>query len=56
MNVYPAAGLIAYARRDIPMYIIDPNDVNCIDNRKIIFIKEKASSGMKRLYDILVTQ
>jgi NAD-dependent deacetylase len=56
MNVYPAAGLIAYARRDIPIYIIDPNEVNYIGDRKIIFIKEKASSGMKRLYDILVTK
>jgi NAD-dependent deacetylase len=56
MNVYPASGLIEYARRDIPVYIIDPNEVNYSGNREIIFIKEKASSGMKRLYDILVNQ
>jgi NAD-dependent deacetylase len=53
MNVYPAAGLIEYARRDIPVYIIDPNDVNYYGSRKIISVKEKASSGMKRLYEIL---
>ncbi|MDR1583253.1 MAG: NAD-dependent deacylase [Prevotellaceae bacterium] len=56
MNVYPAAGLIEYARPDIPIYIIDPNDVNYAGNRKIIFIKEKASSGMKRLYEILTVE
>ncbi|MDR1339581.1 MAG: NAD-dependent deacylase [Prevotellaceae bacterium] len=56
MNVYPAAGLVEYAPRNIPVYIIDPNDVNYTGNRKIIFIREKASIGMKRLYDILTAQ
>jgi NAD-dependent deacetylase len=56
MNVYPAAGLIEYARTNIPIYIIDPNDVNYYGSRKIIFIKEKASSGMKRLYEILTAE
>jgi NAD-dependent deacetylase len=56
MNVYPAAGLIEYARTNIPVYLIDPNDVNYYGGRKITFIKEKASSGMKRLYDILTAE
>jgi NAD-dependent deacetylase len=56
LNVYPAAGLIEYARRDVPVYIIDPDNVNCADKRNIVFIKEKASSGMKRLYEILTAQ
>jgi NAD-dependent deacetylase len=56
MNVYPAAGLIEYARQDIPVYLIDPNEVNYFGRRKIIFIKEKASSGMKRLYEILTAE
>jgi NAD-dependent deacetylase len=56
MNVYPAAGLIEYARPNIPVYIIDPNSVNYSGNKKIIFIKEKASSGMKHLYEILTTE
>jgi NAD-dependent deacetylase len=54
MNVYPAAGLIEYAPRDIPVYLIDPNEVNYAGRRKITFIKEKASTGMKRLYEILI--
>jgi NAD-dependent deacetylase len=56
LNVYPAAGLIGYTRPDIPVYIIDPNDVNYSGYKNIIFIREKASTGMKRLYDILMTE
>jgi NAD-dependent deacetylase len=53
MNVYPAAGLIEYAKMDIPVYLIDPNDVHYNGRRKITVIKEKASAGMKRLYEEL---
>jgi NAD-dependent deacetylase len=56
MNVYPAAGLIEYARPNIPIYIIDPNNVNYSGSKKIIFINEKASSGMKYLYGILTAE
>jgi NAD-dependent deacetylase len=56
MNVYPAAGLVEYARPNIPIYLIDPNDVQYYGHRKITFIKEKASSGMKRLYEILTDE
>ena len=28
MQVYPAAGLIHYAKSDTPLYLIDPNDVD----------------------------
>jgi NAD-dependent deacetylase len=56
MNVYPAARLIEYAPRDIPVYLIDPNEVNYSGRRKITFIKEKASVGMKRLYEILTAE
>ncbi len=27
MNVYPAAGLLDYVKRNIPVYLIDPKDV-----------------------------
>jgi NAD-dependent deacetylase len=56
MNVYPAAGLVEYARPDIPVYLIDPNETNYSGRRKITYIKEKASSGMKRLYEILTAE
>jgi NAD-dependent deacetylase len=44
MQVYPAAGLVSYARSDIPIYLIDPNNVPVMS--KVTHIKEKASSGM----------
>jgi NAD-dependent deacetylase len=53
MNVYPAAGLIEYAKPGIPIYLIDPNDVHYNGRRKITVIKEKASEGMKQLYEII---
>jgi NAD-dependent deacetylase len=52
LNVYPAAGLIDYAPTGIPIYLIDPNDVNTSSN-KITFIKEKGSIGIRKLMDIL---
>jgi NAD-dependent deacetylase len=49
MQVYPAAGLIHYVRRDVPFFLIDPNDVPAPDN--VVVIKEKASKGMEILKD-----
>jgi NAD-dependent deacetylase len=47
MQVYPAAGLIHYARRGIPVFLIDPNDVPAPNN--VVVIREKASTGMEVL-------
>ena len=49
LNVYPAAGLLYSARRNAQIYVIDPKDVQAIA-RKVIFIKEKATTGMKRVW------
>jgi len=46
LNVYPAAGLVGYADRNAPIYLIDPNEVS-YRGRKINFIREKASVGME---------
>lgn len=54
LNVYPAAGLLNYVKPNIPIFLIDPNDVNCY--RKVTLIKEKASTGVTRLAEILKTQ
>lgn len=53
MQVYPAAGLINYIRPGIPTYLIDPAEVTVSSNIKII--KEKASSGLKKLKNELVS-
>lgn len=46
LQVYPAAGLYAYAKSDTPIYIIDPKDVPVRDGR-ITHIKEVATRGME---------
>ncbi len=52
MQVYPAAGLINYAKPGIPIYLIDPQDVN-VPTKNILVIKKRASEGMKELKEIL---
>jgi NAD-dependent deacetylase len=51
--VYPAAGLINYVRKGVPIYLIDPNPVNPPDNRKVETIKEVASKGVEILIEKL---
>jgi len=52
LNVYPAAGLINYVPQNIPIFLIDPNEVNT-PSRDVKFIKEKAGVGVEKLIDIL---
>ena len=49
--VYPAAGLLHYARPGIPVYLIDPNPVSAGD--RVQQIQKGASEGMKELIKIL---
>jgi NAD-dependent deacetylase len=49
LAVYPAAGLIDYVPRNIPVYIIDPNEIHTSVYRKIEFIQENASVGIEVL-------
>lgn len=53
MQVYPAAGLLHYARPGIPMYLIDPNDVEIHSNR-VTVIRKGASEGVKILKEELL--
>ena len=46
LQVYPAAGLYAYAGADVPIYLIDPKDVPVRDSR-ITHIKDVATKGME---------
>lgn len=52
LSVYPAAGLYRYARRDAPIYLIDPQDVPVHDSR-VMHIREKATVGMKKFEEII---
>ena len=54
LNVYPAAGLLMYVRPGVPVYYIDPNPAeSAILQSNITIIKDKATSGMRKLKDIL---
>ncbi len=54
--VYPAAGLINYAPSTIPIYVIDPNEVQTPFHKKIEFIQEKAGVGVGLLKDMLLAR
>jgi len=53
MNVYPAAGLISYVSGNVPVYIIDPNEVPIPGNSRVHIIREKAGDGVRKLIEIL---
>ncbi|MDR1526238.1 MAG: NAD-dependent deacylase [Dysgonamonadaceae bacterium] len=51
MQVYPAAGLLHYARPGVPVYLVDPAEVNVSSNVEVI--REKASKGLAIVRDKL---
>lgn len=53
MQVYPAAGLIHYAKGGIPVYLIDPNPVDSSSYLQVEIIREKAGKGMTILREKL---
>src|SRR5664280_1772885 len=54
LNVYPAAGLIAYAPAKASLWLIDPKEVIIPINRKVEVIQEKASKGIGILTERLL--
>jgi len=54
MQVYPAAGLIDYVSRDAAKYLIDPNAPDLLHIPNLQVIKDKASTGMSKLKDLLL--
>lgn len=53
MNVYPAAGLLNYIKKNVAVYLIDPKDVRT-DRWNIHHIRDVASEGVKRLKQYIV--
>ncbi|WP_439555274.1 SIR2 family NAD-dependent protein deacylase [Dyadobacter sp.] len=49
LAVYPAAGLVHYVRPGQPIYIIDPAQPDIRLKPNMVFIQEKASTGMEVL-------
>lgn len=56
LNVYPAAGLVHYAKRSAEIYLIDPAPQNVPQNMGIHVIAKKATEGMEELYKTLNQQ
>lgn len=56
LNVYPAAGLLHYVRKGVPVYLIDPNPVNDPYGKVTMYIKSVASEGVKQLAELLLNK
>ena len=52
LNVYPAAGLLNYAKKSTPIYVIDPNDVK-VDSERVQMIRKGGSEGVQELKGLL---
>lgn len=52
--VYPAAGLVDYVGSNIPKFIVDPNMPQVQSQSNLNLIEEKASTGMKKVKEILL--
>ncbi len=56
MVVYPAAGLISYAKHDISKYYIDPKASHVTGISNLTVIKEKAGEGVPKLVQSLMKE
>ncbi len=54
LQVYPAAGLVQYARPGIPVYLIDPKPLN-LHLPGVVQITDVATRGMERFVELLKT-
>jgi NAD-dependent deacetylase len=53
MQVYPAAGLIDYVPRNVPVYLIDPNETAISNSRKVGIIRMKAGQGVASFMEMV---
>ncbi|MBQ3187867.1 MAG: NAD-dependent protein deacylase [Bacteroidaceae bacterium] len=53
LNVYPAAGLLNFVPANVPVYLIDPNDVQVRGVRQVTTIRKGASEGMRDLLKLI---
>lgn len=54
LNVYPAAGLVQYINKGVPVYLIDPKPIMTSGRVNVIHIQKGASDGMEELIKILM--
>lgn len=53
--VYPAASLVHYVSKETPIYVVDPHKPELRPNKYLQFIEDKATNGMVRLKEILLS-
>lgn len=51
LNVYPAAGLLNYVSTGVPIYLVDPNEVEVRGVRGVTAIKKGASDGIQEIIE-----
>ncbi len=49
LNVYPAAGLLQYVPKGVPIYLIDPKEVETSYSKRIVYIQQPATKGVAQL-------
>ena len=55
MQVYPAAGLLNYARQGTPIYFVDPKpSINASDFENLTIIPARAAKGVPTLVTDLI--
>ena len=55
MQVYPAAGLIDYVRAQVPKFLVDPKIPSLSNVPSLAFIADKASVGLPKLANRLIS-
>jgi NAD-dependent deacetylase len=54
LNVYPAAGLIYYVKKGIPVYLIDPHAEMLNGIKNLTLFREPAGTGVPKLVKMLI--
>lgn len=49
LNVYPAAGLVHYVKKSVPVYLIDPKAEMLAGVQNLTIFREMAGSGVPKL-------
>lgn len=53
LNVYPAAGLVSYVRRGVPIFLVDPKPVSVPHYLDVRIIAKKATEGVACFADMI---
>ena len=56
MQVYPAASLVNYVGRNVPIYVIDPKKPAIELTKNMIYIQAGGGEGLQKLFEVLVKE